>query len=66
MDPQVDAIDVEPLLDITSDTSLTVYGNASSDGMTVNNAFSAKAPWPISLLFVKPNRPVRVPQRDHR
>lgn len=48
--PQILACDVEPFEDNTSDTTLIVYGNSSSDGITGTNALSAKAPCPISLL----------------
>ena len=44
------ACDVDPFDDNTSDTTLIVYGNSSSLGSTGTNAFSAKAPCPISLL----------------
>ena len=50
VEPQVLAIEEEPLLPITSLTTLIVYGNSSSSGRTGFSAFSASAPWPISLL----------------
>ena len=48
--PHILAWDVEPFEDNTSDTTLIEYGNSSTDGSTGTNAFSAKAPCPISLL----------------
>ena len=48
--PQVDAILVEPLLDIISLTKRMVYGKLSCSGNTTSTALSAKAPWPISRL----------------
>ena len=48
--PHILACDVEPFELNTSDTTLIAYGNSSSDGITGTNAFSANAPWPISLL----------------
>ena len=48
--PQMLACDVEPLDDNISDTTLMAYGNSSLEGNTGTNAFSAKAPCPISLL----------------
>src|SRR3989338_11382966 len=44
VDPQTDAIEVEPLEDITSETSLMVYGNEFCGGITGNNDLSASAP----------------------
>src|SRR5690348_9053025 len=58
VDPQVDAIDVEPLLDMTSDTKRIVYGNSSSGGITDKSARSANAPCPISRRDGVPTRPV--------
>ena len=49
-EPHVEPIDVEPLEDSTSDTTLIAYGNSSFDGSTGTNAFSANAPCPTSLL----------------
>jgi hypothetical protein len=48
VDPQTDAIEVEPLEERTSLTTRMVYGNSSSGGMTGRSARSASAPWPIS------------------
>ena len=48
----------EPLLSNTSDTTRTVYGNSSWLGITCNNALSANAPCPISLLPGLPYLPV--------
>ena len=48
VEPQVEAIDVEPL-DVThSLTRRMTYGNSSCDGRTGMSARSASAPWPIS------------------
>src|SRR3989338_6147775 len=48
-DPQVEAIEVDPLDESTSETSRMVYGNFSLSGKTGIKARSARAPWPISL-----------------
>lgn len=45
-----EAIEVEPLLERTSDTTLIVYGNSSSEGITGSKAFSANLQCPISRL----------------
>jgi hypothetical protein len=50
VEPQIDAIELEPLQVVISLTTLITYGNSSSLGSTGNNALSAKAPCPISLL----------------
>ena len=48
VEPQVDAIDVEPL-DVThSDTSRMTYGKSAADGSTGRSARSARWPCPIS------------------
>jgi len=44
VEPQVEAIDVEPLEDKISVTTLIVYGNSSELGIKGVKAFSAKAP----------------------
>ncbi len=49
-DAQVDAMDVEPLDSMVSDTQRIAYGNSSVEGRTGSSARSARAPWPISLL----------------
>ena len=41
---QMDACDEDPLLSNISDTTLIVYGNSSSLGITCNKALSPKAP----------------------
>src|SRR3989344_8746912 len=56
--PHTEAIEVEPLDAIDSETILIVYGNCSCDGITGRRAFSASAPCPIILLFVPPIFPV--------
>ena len=48
--PQTEAIELEPLDSVISATSRTVYANLSTGGLTWWSAFSARAPWPISLL----------------
>ena len=58
LDPHVEAIDVEPFEDNTSDTTRTVYGNFSSSGNSTSTPFSANAPCPISRLEGEPIRPV--------
>ena len=48
VEPQVEAIEVEPF-DVThSDTSRITYGNSSWLGRTGRSARSARLPWPIS------------------
>jgi hypothetical protein len=49
-DEQVEAIELEPFEDKTSDTTLIVYGKSVLLGIIGNIAFSAKAPCPNSLL----------------
>src|SRR3989344_3077728 len=56
VDPQAEAIDVDPALDRTSETTLIVYGNSSPEGIIGLIAFSASAPWPISRLAGAPLR----------
>src|ERR671937_2328390 len=48
VEPHVEAIDVEPFEERTSDTTRIVYGNSSFDGTTGRSARSASAPCPIS------------------
>ena len=48
VEPQVDAMLVEPLLLTTSLTTRMTYGNSASVGSTGSRARSASAPWPIS------------------
>src|SRR4026207_1716463 len=47
-DPQTEAMDDEPLDSKMSETTRTVYGDASIDGATGAGARSARAPWPMS------------------
>src|SRR3989344_2065350 len=61
VEPQVEAIEVDPLLLIISDTSRIVYGNVSSSGITDISARSASAPWPISRRLGVPILPVSPP-----
>ena len=58
VEPQTEAIEVEPFELITSETTLIVYGNLSLDGITGSSALSAKAPCPISRLLGEPILPV--------
>ena len=57
------ACDDEPLLSNTSETTLTVYGNSSSEGITWASALSPKAPCPISLLPGEPYLPISPTQK---
>ena len=56
--PHIDAWDDEPFDSVISDTTLIVYGNSSSDGITYFNALSANDPCPNSLLPGLPILPV--------
>ena len=61
VEEQTEAIDVDPFDDMTSETSLSVYGHSSSLGITGSNALSASAPCPISRRFgplMNPGSPV--------
>ena len=44
VEPQVDAIELEPFDSMTSDTTRMVYGNSSSEGITGRRARSARLP----------------------
>src|SRR3990167_6392437 len=57
-DPQVAAMEVDPLDESISETTLIAYGNSSELGKTGESAFSAKLPWPMSRLPGPPIRPV--------
>ena len=57
VEPQTDAIDVEPLDDSTSLTTRIVYGQLSRSGRTGTIARSASSPWPISRRLGDPTRP---------
>ena len=48
--PHVEAIELDPLDERISLTTLIAYGNSSLDGSTGSRARSARAPCPISLL----------------
>ena len=48
VEPQVDAMDVEPFEVTHSLTSRMTYGNSSWSGRTGRSARSARWPWPIS------------------
>jgi len=56
--PHIEACDDEPFDSVISDTTLTVYGNSSSDGTTYFKALSASDPCPNSLLPGAPILPV--------
>ena len=58
VEPQVDAMDDEPLDSMTSETTRMAYGKSSSVGSTGKSARSASAPWPTSRRFGAPMRPV--------
>ena len=47
-EPQTDAMEDDPLLSRMSETTRTVYGKSSIDGITGTSARSASAPWPMS------------------
>ena len=53
VEPQMEACDVEPLEDRTSETTRMAYGNSSTLGITGSRAFSAREPWPISRREVE-------------
>jgi hypothetical protein len=63
VDPQTDAIELEPLHVVTSDTVLIVYGKSEIFGRTGSNALSANLPCPISLLPVP--RIIRTSQTEY-
>jgi hypothetical protein len=44
VEPQIEAIELEPLQVVISDTTLITYGNSSSLGITGRSALSARAP----------------------
>src|SRR3989339_277011 len=50
VEPQTEAIELDPLHDNISETRRIVYGKTSLSGITGTKALSAKAPCPISLL----------------
>ena len=54
--PHTVAMDDEPLDSRISETTRTVYGNASRVGSTASMARWASAPWPISRRLGVPNR----------
>ena len=56
--PQTDAIEEEPLDSVISETTRTVYGNSSWDGITASTPRFARRPWPISRRFGEPTIPV--------
>src|SRR5262249_56105751 len=58
VEPQTEAIDVDPFDASTSETTRNVYGHSCASGTTGTNARSASAPWPISRRFGEPTRPV--------
>ena len=56
--PQTDAIELEPLDSVISETTRMVYGNSSSVGITPRTPRLARRPWPISRRFGEPTMPV--------
>ena len=56
--PHTDAIEDEPLDSKMSETTRTVYGKSSIEGITGTSARSASAPWPMSRRLGPPRRPV--------
>ncbi len=46
--PQIEAIEVEPLEAMISETTRIEYGKTSSGGRIGTSERSARAPWPIS------------------
>ena len=49
--PHTDAIELEPLDSVISETTRIVYPKSSTSGNTALIALFAKFPWPISRLF---------------
>jgi hypothetical protein len=49
VEPQTDAIELDPLQVVTSETVRIIYGNSSSLGSTGSSALSASRPCPTSL-----------------
>src|SRR5215467_7695896 len=56
--PQIDAIELDPLDSVMSETILTMYGHLSSGGRIGSSARRASAPCPISRLPGEPILPV--------
>ena len=50
LEPHTEAIELEPLQVVISDTQRMKYGNSSRFGNTGSSAFSANLPCQISLL----------------
>ena len=63
VEPQIEACDVDPFEDTTSDTTRMQYGNSSTEGSTGTSAFSASEPWPTSRRDVE--RAARASPVDH-
>src|SRR5690606_24074867 len=57
-EPHTDAIELEPLDSVISDTIRTVYGKSLKSGITANTPRLAKRPWPISRRLGEPIIPV--------
>ena len=55
--PQTEAIDEDPLDSKMSETTRTVYGKSSIEGITGTSARSASAPWPMSRRLGPASRP---------
>ena len=58
LEPQTDAIELEPFDSVISDTTRKLYGNSSISGMMPMTPRFAKRPWPISRRLGVPTRPV--------
>merc|ERR1739841_212510 len=56
--PHTEAIEEEPLDSVISDTTRTVYGNSSTEGITAAIPRLASLPWPISRRLGEPTKPV--------
>ena len=50
VEPHTEAIELEPLQVVISETTLIVYGKSDNSGKTAIKALSANAQCPISLL----------------
>ena len=55
--PHTEAIELEPLDSVISDTTRMVYGNSSLAGSSGISARLARRPWPTSRRLVLPMRP---------
>ncbi len=55
---QTEAIELEPLDSVISETTRMAYGHSSALGSTAISERLARRPWPISRRFGTPTRPV--------